>query len=476
MAKRLFDLLVSGAGLIIISPLLLLVAALIKATSPGPVFYRGERVGRFGRPFWIYKFRTMVVDAEKLGGPSTSDQDPRITRVGRFLRKTKLDELPQLINVLKGEMSLVGPRPEVRQYVDMYTSEERALLQLRPGITDWASIWNSDEGAILADADDPDKAYEELIRPTKLRLQLAYARQHSLWIDLKILCNTLRAVLDRGFVPAEVSAILSDSDLEAGNRRSGDFGRVTELPGMGGTHEQISMLHTRYRLARELCAGKDVLELACGPGIGLGCLTSRARSVMAGDFDASFVEAAARHYRGRVDVRCLDAQQLPLDDESIDVILLLEAIYFLPRPEQFVTQARRVLRADGRILIVSANCERPDFNASPQSQRYFAARELQSLLAGSGFEVDLFAAYPVREQGRAGKLLQTIRRIAVRMRLVPGSMQWKTRIKRLVFGPLTPLPRELTLDDSQCAELIPIDARESVLEYKVIYAIGRRAA
>jgi lipopolysaccharide/colanic/teichoic acid biosynthesis glycosyltransferase len=154
-------------------------------------------VGRWGRPFRIYKFRTMVLNAEKIGGPSTSDDDPRITRVGRFLRKYKLDELPQLINVLKGEMSIVGPRPEVQQYVDMYTEEERVILSVRPGITDWASVWNSEEGAILAGSPDPEKTYLEKIRPEKIRLQLEYVRKRSFWIDIGIVFQTVGAIIFR---------------------------------------------------------------------------------------------------------------------------------------------------------------------------------------------------------------------------------------------------------------------------------------
>ncbi len=137
----------------------------------------------------------MVVNADKIGGSSTADNDPRITRIGRKLRKYKLDELPQLFNVLLGEMSLVGPRPEVKFFTDMFTEEEKAVLSVRPGITDWASLWNPDEGSILAGAEDPDKAYLELIRPTKLKLQLKYANKRSLITDLKIMFLTLFAIL-----------------------------------------------------------------------------------------------------------------------------------------------------------------------------------------------------------------------------------------------------------------------------------------
>lgn len=197
IAKRIFDIIASGVGLIVLSPLMLIIAYLIKKEDGGPVFYRGVRVGKYGKPFRIYKFRTMVVDAEKIGGPSTADDDPRITRVGKILRKYKLDELPQLINVLKGEMSIVGPRPEVQFYVDMFTEEEKDILSVKPGITDWASLWNPDEGAILAGSPDPEKTYMEKIRPTKIRLQLKYVKERSFWIDLKIIALTILTVITK---------------------------------------------------------------------------------------------------------------------------------------------------------------------------------------------------------------------------------------------------------------------------------------
>jgi len=197
MVKRLFDGLVSLAGLIVLFPPFVAIAVLIKADSRGPVFYRGARVGHFGKPFRIFKLRTMVGNADKLGGPSTAGDDPRITRVGKFLRRYKLDELPQLINVARGEMSLVGPRPEVPQYVAMLSKEERAVLSARPGITDWASIWNPDEGAILAGSPDPEKVYLEKIRPEKIRLQLEYVRNRSFRTDLAILAQTARVLVLR---------------------------------------------------------------------------------------------------------------------------------------------------------------------------------------------------------------------------------------------------------------------------------------
>jgi len=193
--KRLFDVIASSAGLVVLLPLLAVLAIVLKRESTGPVFYRGLRAGRYGKPFRIFKFRTMAVNADKIGGPTSSADDPRITRVGNFLRRYKLDELPQLINVLKGEMSLVGPRPEVVQEVLLYTDEEKRLLEVRPGITDWASIRFRNEGEILRGSDDPHQAYREKIRPEKIRLGLEYVRCHSFMTDCKIILRTLKAIV-----------------------------------------------------------------------------------------------------------------------------------------------------------------------------------------------------------------------------------------------------------------------------------------
>jgi lipopolysaccharide/colanic/teichoic acid biosynthesis glycosyltransferase len=193
--KRQLDILFSTIGLLLSSPLLLSLMVRIRTEDGGAVFYRGLRIGLHGQPFRIFKFRTMVVNADRMGGPSTADDDPRITRIGKKLRKYKLDELPQLINVFLGDMSLVGPRPEVPHYVNMYTDEEKAILTVRPGITDWASLWNPDEGAILAGSPDPEKAYMEKIRPEKIRLQLKYVRERSFWTDIQIIFLTLKIII-----------------------------------------------------------------------------------------------------------------------------------------------------------------------------------------------------------------------------------------------------------------------------------------
>ena len=207
MSKRLFDFLASLFGLLVSSPLLILMAIWVKLDSPGPVFYRAERVGWRERPFRIFKFRSMVANADAIGGHSTADNDPRVTRSGRLIRKLKLDELSQLINVLRGEMSLVGPRPQVSSYVEAnYSEAEKVVFSVRPGITDWASIWNSDEGAFLAHFQDPDDAYAQYIHPTKIQLQLYYVENHSLWIDIKIIFYTLYRILRPQWLPGELHA------------------------------------------------------------------------------------------------------------------------------------------------------------------------------------------------------------------------------------------------------------------------------
>jgi len=192
VAKRLFDVIFSFLGLVLVSPFLLLIAILIKLDSKGPVFYRGIRIGKFGKPFRIFKFRTMMENAEELGGSSTASDDPRLTKIGKFLKKYQLDELPQLINIIKGEISLVGPRPEVKIYVDMIREEERnKILSIKPGMTDLASLWNFHEGEVLKGSLDPEKTYIEKIRPKKIRLQLEYVKNRSFLLDLKIIIKTI---------------------------------------------------------------------------------------------------------------------------------------------------------------------------------------------------------------------------------------------------------------------------------------------
>jgi lipopolysaccharide/colanic/teichoic acid biosynthesis glycosyltransferase len=197
-AKRLLDLFGAGLGLLLLSPLLLFIALAVKLDSRGPVFFRQQRIGWRGQPFHIHKFRTMVVHDESTGRQITVGADPRITRVGAWLRRSKLDELAQLIDVLRGTMSLVGPRPEVPRYVALYPPTLRdVVLSVKPGITDLASIEFRNEGELLSRSADPERAYVQVMLPAKLALQARYARERSLALDLRILWRTLRAVLGR---------------------------------------------------------------------------------------------------------------------------------------------------------------------------------------------------------------------------------------------------------------------------------------
>ncbi|MGC8833415.1 MAG: sugar transferase [Armatimonadota bacterium] len=196
VAKRIFDLAVSVLALTVLWPVFAAIAIAVKLDSPGPVFYRGVRTGRYGVPFRIFKFRTMVQNAESIGGGSTAKDDPRITRVGRFLRKYKLDELPQLLNVIKGEMSLVGPRPELPQYTSQYTLQEQAILSVRPGITDFSSIEYSDLAEVLG-SEDADRVYEEKVLPVKNQMRLKYVAERSFWLDLRLIVLTIFKILTK---------------------------------------------------------------------------------------------------------------------------------------------------------------------------------------------------------------------------------------------------------------------------------------
>lgn len=213
--KRLFDFVVSLLGVVVLSPLFLIVSIVIVTDSKGGVFFRGIRVGKNGKTFRIFKFRSMRPDCEGKGKWNVGDNDNRITKVGHFLRKTKLDELPQLLNVIKGEMSLVGPRPELKYYVDLYNEEEKAILDLKPGITDWASMTNFEQFKGFTEASDPDKYYLETIRPLKLKLQLYYRYNHSFFGDINCIVWTVyKVVFHSQKLPKDVQVIVDDFKSE----------------------------------------------------------------------------------------------------------------------------------------------------------------------------------------------------------------------------------------------------------------------
>lgn len=190
-----FDIVASGLGLVVLSPLFAILAVWIKSDSKGPVFYRQTRVGKDNKDFRLFKFRSMRPDSDRLGLITVGGHDPRVTRSGYYIRKYKLDELPQLINVFRGDMSLVGPRPEVRRYVDMYTPEQMRVLSVRPGITSLASIRYRNENDILAASDDPDRCYVELVMPDKLAIDLEYVDRASLWNDIKLIFSTFKEII-----------------------------------------------------------------------------------------------------------------------------------------------------------------------------------------------------------------------------------------------------------------------------------------
>lgn len=191
---RFFDILFSLLGILLLSPVFIVLYVFIRLESKGGGFYRQRRVGRYGRDFYVYKFRSMRVGADKQGLITVGGRDPRITRIGYFIRKYKFDELPQLFNVLTGDMSLVGPRPEVRKYVDLYTDEQREVLSVRPGITDYASIEYVDENTILGQAEDANRAYVEMIMPDKIRYNMKYIDNRSLKEYFKIIFLTLKEI------------------------------------------------------------------------------------------------------------------------------------------------------------------------------------------------------------------------------------------------------------------------------------------
>ena len=197
LAKGLFDIVFSIVGLVVLSPFLIFVSILISLDSKGAVFYRGERIGRYGKPFRIYKFRTMYPQAEK-GGSTSTLNDPRVTRIGKTLRRYKIDEIPQLINVLKGDMSIVGPRPEVEEHTSVYNEEEKRILDVKPGISDFASIRFADLAAELG-SENPHDVYVNELRSVKNQLRLKYVYCRSFWVDIKIIFQTVWVITRKMF-------------------------------------------------------------------------------------------------------------------------------------------------------------------------------------------------------------------------------------------------------------------------------------
>ncbi|MGA8026509.1 MAG: methyltransferase domain-containing protein [Bryobacteraceae bacterium] len=257
-----------------------------------------------------------------------------------------------------------------------------------------------------------------------------------------------------------------------------DFSIVTEIPGAGVTRDQLSILYTRYHFASGWVRGKEVLEAACGPGVGLGFLAREAAHVTGGDLHGAHRRSAGEIYRGRSSVRVLqfDAQEMPFPDSSFDVVILFEAIYYLPDVGLFLREVQRVLRPGGVLLISSVNREWPGFNPSAYSQKYYDSRELRELLAQNGFDSTLYAGFPDNARGPLSSMIQWARRVAVKLHLIPRTMKSKKILKRLFYGRLSPLPREITEGMAELEPLIEITKINDLTAYKIIYAAASKRA
>lgn len=254
-----------------------------------------------------------------------------------------------------------------------------------------------------------------------------------------------------------------------------DYTTVTEVPGVGASREQLARLYTRYAVAASHSERKDVLEVACGAGAGLGYLAARAARVVGGDYTEDLLRIARRHYGARIPLVRLDAHALPFRSDAFDTVVFYEALYYLDDADQFVREARRILRPSGMLLVCTVNPEWPDFNPSPFSRRYFSARDLRELLARHGFGVDLHAAFPAPRDSARDRLVSLIKRAAVATGAMPRTMRGKQLLKRLFFGSLTPIPAEVRDEMSAAWPLVAIAADGPVGNYKIIFATGRKA-
>jgi ubiquinone/menaquinone biosynthesis C-methylase UbiE len=247
-----------------------------------------------------------------------------------------------------------------------------------------------------------------------------------------------------------------------------DYSIVTELPGFKSSEEQLTRLYQRYRFARDFCKNKKVLEVACGGGMGLGYLAKVAKKVIGGDIDKEILKYALKHYEGRnkIEIREFDAQNLPFEDKSVDVVIFYEAIYYLAKPEKFVSEACRVLKDNGVLLICTVNKDWTDFNPSPYSKKYFSAPELYSLVNQKFSQVQLFGAFPASNKGIKNKFLSSVKRTAVNFNLIPKTMKGKEIFKRIFFGKLLTLPSEI--EDGQVEYSLPVEISSDQPNYQYI--------
>lgn len=253
-----------------------------------------------------------------------------------------------------------------------------------------------------------------------------------------------------------------------------DYFQITETPGLKATQEQIARLYHRYHFACQFAMGKDVLEVACGSGIGLGYIGKVARKVVGGDIDERNVALAREYYKGRIDIKVMDAHNIPFPEDSFDLVLLYEAIYYLKEPQRFISEAERVLRDNGILIICTVNKDWEDFHPSPYTHKYFSVPELYESLDRKFREVNLYGAFPVEREGVRNKIVSFIKRMAVNFNLIPGSLKARTYLKRIFMGKLMPLPEEIYEGMATYEEPVPIAADSLNKEFKIIYAVARR--
>lgn len=253
-----------------------------------------------------------------------------------------------------------------------------------------------------------------------------------------------------------------------------DYTTVTELPGNRITNEQLSRLYQRYRFALPFCKDKEILEVACGGGMGLGYLAKVAKKVVGGDIDKNILKFAIDHYKKRykIELRIIDAHDLPFEDKSFDVVILYEAIYYLDHPEKFIREARRVLRANGILLICTVNKDWPDFNPSLHSRKYFSVPELCSLIDRNFLNVEIYGAFPASSNGIKNKTLSYIKRASVALHLIPKTMKGKEKFKRIFFGRLTILPPEIEDGMADYLPPAPISDAHPNHQHKILFAVG----
>ncbi len=254
-----------------------------------------------------------------------------------------------------------------------------------------------------------------------------------------------------------------------------DFTTVTELADDQVSQDQVSRICHRYYWAGAYCQGKDVLEVACGHGQGLGYLLGVANSVIAGDITPELVQKAQEHYQDRLKIEVMDAQNLPFPDQSLDVILIFEALYYLPQPEQFAAECRRVLRPHGVVLISNANKDMPDFNPSPYSHIYHGVAELGALFSAQGFSTQFFGVWPYAAASLRQRVLLPLKKLAVALNLMPKTMNGKKILKRLMFGALVPMPREIAADTASYAPPTLLPQHQPDTTHRVLYGVARKA-